>query len=204
MVVPAALRVVRLRPDRKYTRLGRLSTEMGWKYEGVIARLEAKRKVFGVAHHERVKAAAKLRGKAAASAEFGGGGDDAEGGGVLRWRRARRGWGGFCGWAWRPRACVVRLQCCALGWLPPWRAADGGVAVGGLRSAVVCALALATARTRARLRGQPTSMVGGRLWQCGSPWPAECREAGVWRSVGVRQWRAAARQRCTTTAGWCL
>ena len=71
MVVPSALRVVRLRPDRKYTRLGRISTEMGWKYGDVIARLEAKRMVFGAAHHERVKAAAKLRAKAAASVDLG-------------------------------------------------------------------------------------------------------------------------------------
>lgn len=71
MVVPSALRVVRLRPDRKYTRLGRISTELGWKYADVIERLEAKRKVFGAAHHERVKASAKLRRKATDAADLG-------------------------------------------------------------------------------------------------------------------------------------
>lgn len=70
MVVPCALRVVRLRPDRKYTRLGRISSELGWKYADVIERLEAKRKVFSAAHYERVKAAAKLRRKAIEAADL--------------------------------------------------------------------------------------------------------------------------------------
>lgn len=78
MVVPCALRVVRLRPDRKYTRLGRLSAEMGWKYADVIERLESKRKVFGAAHHERVKASAKLRAKAVAAVDLGSAGETLE------------------------------------------------------------------------------------------------------------------------------
>ncbi|CAI4400878.1 ASN_collapsed_G0026340.mRNA.1.CDS.1 [Saccharomyces cerevisiae] len=45
VVVPQALRVLRLKPGRKYTTLGKLSTSVGWKYEDVVAKLEAKRKV---------------------------------------------------------------------------------------------------------------------------------------------------------------
>jgi large subunit ribosomal protein L13Ae len=33
MVVPCALRVLRLKPGRKYCVLGRLSHEVGWKYQ---------------------------------------------------------------------------------------------------------------------------------------------------------------------------
>ena len=45
VVVPDALRVLKLKPQRQYTVLGRLSHEVGWKYQDVVARLEEKRKV---------------------------------------------------------------------------------------------------------------------------------------------------------------
>lgn len=38
MVVPQALRVMRLKPGRKYCTVGRLSHEVGWKYQDVVAR----------------------------------------------------------------------------------------------------------------------------------------------------------------------
>ena len=38
VVVPQALRVLRLRPGRKYCTVGRLSHEVGWKYQDVVAR----------------------------------------------------------------------------------------------------------------------------------------------------------------------
>jgi len=38
MVVPQALRVLRLQPGRKFCTVGRLSHEVGWKYQGVVAR----------------------------------------------------------------------------------------------------------------------------------------------------------------------
>ncbi|KAJ1515347.1 60S ribosomal protein L16B [Coelomomyces lativittatus] len=44
LVVPSALRVLRLRPGRKYTHLGKLAQEVGWKYSDVISELETKRK----------------------------------------------------------------------------------------------------------------------------------------------------------------
>ncbi|GAB0497173.1 hypothetical protein MMPV_008497 [Pyropia vietnamensis] len=71
MVVPTALRVLRLRPDRKFTQMGRIATDLGWKYADVIERLEAKRKVYGAAYHERKKAAKKLRLKAAEAVDLG-------------------------------------------------------------------------------------------------------------------------------------
>ena len=83
MVVPQALRVLRLKPGRKYCTVGRLSHEVGWKYKDVVerlvisrdarehpsvrriemttwltihGRLEERRKYKGAAYYERKKA----------------------------------------------------------------------------------------------------------------------------------------------------
>ncbi|PLW05095.1 hypothetical protein PCANC_28592 [Puccinia coronata f. sp. avenae] len=45
MVVPQALRVLRLKPGRKWCTVKRLSHEYGWGYKDVVDTLEAKRKV---------------------------------------------------------------------------------------------------------------------------------------------------------------
>ncbi|KAJ8084123.1 60S ribosomal protein L16A [Marasmius sp. AFHP31] len=68
MVVPEALRVLRLKPGRKYCTVKRLSHEVGWGYKDVIDRLEEKRKIKAQAFHERKVAAVKLRQKATADA----------------------------------------------------------------------------------------------------------------------------------------
>lgn len=70
MVVPSALRVLRLRPKRPFCVLGRLAHEVGWKYQDVIAKLEEKRKEEGRAYYaakkktikQRAAAKAKLKG----------------------------------------------------------------------------------------------------------------------------------------------
>ncbi|OAA48816.1 Ribosomal protein L13 [Cordyceps fumosorosea ARSEF 2679] len=59
MVVPQALRVLRLQPGRKYCTVGRLSHEVGWKYQDVVARLEERRKAKGAAYYERKRVAAR-------------------------------------------------------------------------------------------------------------------------------------------------
>ncbi|RPB21925.1 60S ribosomal protein L16 [Terfezia boudieri ATCC MYA-4762] len=59
MVVPQALRVLRLKPGRKYCTVGRLSHEVGWKYQDVVVKLEEKRKVKSAAYYARKKAIAK-------------------------------------------------------------------------------------------------------------------------------------------------
>ena len=61
MVVPAALKVLRLKPGRKYCTVGRLSHEVGWKYQDIVATLEAKRKVKSEVFHKKQKTLAKLR-----------------------------------------------------------------------------------------------------------------------------------------------
>ena len=65
LVVPAALRVLRLRPGRKYATLKRISTEVGWNYGETVDKLEAKRKVKAQAFHERKIAANKRKAAAA-------------------------------------------------------------------------------------------------------------------------------------------
>ncbi|AJT16326.1 Rpl16bp [Saccharomyces cerevisiae YJM1208] len=69
VVVPQALRVLRLKPGRKYTTLGKLSTSVGWKYEDVVAKLEDKRKVRSAEYYAKKRAFAKKvsSGSAAAS-----------------------------------------------------------------------------------------------------------------------------------------
>ncbi|KXG45227.1 Ribosomal protein L13, eukaryotic/archaeal [Penicillium griseofulvum] len=64
VVVPQALRVLRLRPGRKYCTVGRLSHEVGWKYQDVVSRLEERRKVKSKAYYERKKAARRVLAKA--------------------------------------------------------------------------------------------------------------------------------------------
>lgn len=57
LVVPSALRVLRLKPRRKYCQLGRLSHEVGWKYQMVVATLEKRRKLKSSAYYKRKKTA---------------------------------------------------------------------------------------------------------------------------------------------------
>ena len=47
MVVPQALRVLRLQPGRKYCTVGRLSHEVGWKYQDVVARYVGIYEIWG-------------------------------------------------------------------------------------------------------------------------------------------------------------
>lgn len=90
VVVPQALRVLRLKPGRKYCTVGRLSHEVGWKYQDTVARyafmciilpaghgiadriyyrLEERRKVKGAAYYERKKVAKRQLSEAQKSAK---------------------------------------------------------------------------------------------------------------------------------------
>merc|ERR1712020_298124 len=61
MVIPSALKVLRLKSGRKYCSLGRLSHDVGWKYQDVIATLEAKRKVKSEAFRKKKVAVEKIK-----------------------------------------------------------------------------------------------------------------------------------------------
>merc|ERR1719482_793033 len=56
MVVPAALKVLRLRPERRFCRLGDLSSQAGWKHNDLIQRHEATRKVKSGEYYKKKKA----------------------------------------------------------------------------------------------------------------------------------------------------
>jgi large subunit ribosomal protein L13Ae len=70
LVIPGALTVLRLKPGRKYCRLGDLSQKYGWSYGGVVAKLEAKRKVAGAAFYKlKLAKARKVASNVAAKSE---------------------------------------------------------------------------------------------------------------------------------------
>lgn len=69
MVVPDALKVLRLQPGHKYCLLGRLSKEVGWHHFDTIRELEEKRKAKANVSYERRKQLAKLRSQAVDIAE---------------------------------------------------------------------------------------------------------------------------------------
>jgi large subunit ribosomal protein L13Ae len=59
VVVPQALRIIRLKPGRRFCQLGRISHELGWKHDAVVKTLEEKRKVKGKAFYEQKLAKAR-------------------------------------------------------------------------------------------------------------------------------------------------
>merc|ERR1712234_87479 len=61
MVIPSALKVLRLKHGRKFCSLGRLGHEVGWKYQDIVEALEAKRKVKGEAFFKGKKEVNKAR-----------------------------------------------------------------------------------------------------------------------------------------------
>ncbi|TKY72377.1 60S ribosomal protein L13a-4 [Spatholobus suberectus] len=69
MVVPDALKVLRLQKGHKFCVLGRLSSEVGWSYYDTIKELEKKRKEKAHLVYERKKQLNKLRVKAEKAAD---------------------------------------------------------------------------------------------------------------------------------------
>ena len=54
-VVPAALRVLRLKPTREFTVLGDLADSVGWKHKDLLKKLEDQRKIKSAAYYEKKK-----------------------------------------------------------------------------------------------------------------------------------------------------
>jgi len=67
VVVPGALRLLRLKPNRKFCRLGDLSASIGWSYQDLIRKLEDKRKVKSAAWYVKKKQHNALKAKAITS-----------------------------------------------------------------------------------------------------------------------------------------
>ena len=61
LVVPDALKVLRMRADRNFCLLGELSKEVGWGYTDLVAKLEATRKAKEQAFYQTKKAAATAK-----------------------------------------------------------------------------------------------------------------------------------------------
>merc|ERR1719277_2791338 len=61
MVLPACLKVLRLRPERRFCKLGDLSAEFGWKHKDLIKRLEDQRKVKSSAFHKKKTATTRAK-----------------------------------------------------------------------------------------------------------------------------------------------
>lgn len=59
LVVPAALKNIRLKPHRKFCKLGDISTSFGWHHQALIERLETTRKVKSGAFYKKKVAAKK-------------------------------------------------------------------------------------------------------------------------------------------------
>jgi large subunit ribosomal protein L13Ae len=70
VVIPAALKVMRLKAGRDFTVLGDLSHSVGWKHQDLLKRLEAKRKVDAKEFFDKKKEGlAKKRAAEAACAD---------------------------------------------------------------------------------------------------------------------------------------
>merc|ERR1711990_113788 len=65
MVIPMAIKNTRLKPFRKFCRLGDLSNQVGWRRNDLINRMEAKRKIKAAEYFEKVKATRKIKAEAA-------------------------------------------------------------------------------------------------------------------------------------------
>merc|ERR1712232_296243 len=62
--IPAALRIVRLKPGRKYTNMGELANSVGWKHKELVDKLEDKRRAKADVYFQKKKAAGALKAKA--------------------------------------------------------------------------------------------------------------------------------------------
>lgn len=69
VVVPDALKVLRLQAGHRNVALGDVCTSIGWKYQEVVEQLEAKRKVKSAAFYAAKKKLIALRAKAVASVQ---------------------------------------------------------------------------------------------------------------------------------------
>merc|ERR1712094_45417 len=64
MVIPHCLKVLRIRPERRFCKLADLSTHVGWKHKDLIERLESQRKVKSAAYFTKKKAGLNARSEA--------------------------------------------------------------------------------------------------------------------------------------------
>merc|ERR1711893_341466 len=62
VILPSCYKQIKIKPNRKFASVGRLAAETGWKYQGVISTLEAKREARAAKYWEnKQKKAAQLK-----------------------------------------------------------------------------------------------------------------------------------------------
>merc|ERR1712241_830774 len=66
-ILPSCFREIKLKPNRRYAPVGRLAAETGWKYQDVIATLEAKRKAKAELYWENKQKKKALKDQAIAN-----------------------------------------------------------------------------------------------------------------------------------------
>jgi len=64
LCIPFALRYLRLKPGRSYTRVGDMAQQVGWKHSELITKLETKRKTRAAAWYQTKKQLNKVRAQA--------------------------------------------------------------------------------------------------------------------------------------------
>jgi len=69
MVVPDALKVLRLQHGHKFCKLGDLASSVGWKHQDAVATLEEARKVKSAAFYAEKKKQIALKAKARTEAQ---------------------------------------------------------------------------------------------------------------------------------------
>merc|ERR1712212_584322 len=71
MIIPSAYKEIKIKPNRKFASVGRLAAETGWKYQTVIATLEARRQAKAAQYweHKQKKASQLKTAKANAAAK---------------------------------------------------------------------------------------------------------------------------------------
>lgn len=70
MVVPSALKVLRLKPHRKFCVLGDLAVKAGWKNKDLISRLESRRKVRSASYFKKKLTVIKAKKAAVAKVKL--------------------------------------------------------------------------------------------------------------------------------------
>merc|ERR1711979_105706 len=64
VIMPSAFKQIKLKPNRKFAPVGRLAAETGWKYQDVVANLEAKRQANAQTYWDNKQKAKAVRAKA--------------------------------------------------------------------------------------------------------------------------------------------
>merc|ERR1711992_176929 len=67
MIIPSAFKEIKIKPNRKFASIGRLAAETGWKYQGVISTLEARRQAKAALYWEHKQKKSELVKQAKAS-----------------------------------------------------------------------------------------------------------------------------------------